>query len=380
MSGNHSERDHALLSASSAHRWLHCPPSARMEDELPDSTGDAAKQGTVAHELAEHKLRKALKLRSRKPRSKLIDEEMEEHTDAYRDYILDLAAQLRAENGEADILLEERVDYSHLVPEGFGTADCLIISDGQLYVIDFKYGQGVLVDAAGNPQMRLYALGAMNTLGMLYDIDVVHMTIFQPRRANISTETLDADELTEWGEQVVRPAAAQAYAGEGDYKAGDWCGFCKLKNTCRKRAEANLALAQYEFAPPAELSDAELAVILEQLPQLTKWAKDVESYTTDQAINHGKTYPGFKVVEGRSIRKYSDPDAVAAAAENAGYKDIWDKKLIGITAMEKYLGKAEFQKLLGELVIKPAGKPALVPESDRRPPLETHSAADDFAA
>lgn len=372
------KREHAMLSASGAHRWLNCPPSAILEDEAEDTAGPAAEEGTAAHALAEHKLRRALKQRSDRPTSPYEDDAMGDYTDAYVTYVLEKFSQARELSPDAEILIEQRLDFSHLVPGGFGTGDCVIVADGHMTVIDFKYGAGVLVDAWNNPQMQLYALGALAEFDMLYDIDTVEMVIYQPRRDNISEWSQPVSELTAWGENTVKPTAELAAAGKGEMKAGDWCGFCKIKSTCRARAKANLEIAQWEFAEPVELDDSEIAEALALIPQAKKWMNDLEKYANSKAVDEGKQWPGFKLVAGRSIRKYTDPDAVAEAAEAAGYNDIFDRKLIGITAMEKLMGKQTFNDVLGALVHKPEGKPTLVPESDRRPAVKSHSAADDF--
>ena len=373
-----AEREHAMLSASGAHRWLNCPPSAILEDEAEDTAGAAAEEGTAAHALAEHKLRRALKLRSTRPTSPYEDDAMGDYTDAYVTYVLEKYEDAKKLSPDAEILIEQRLDFSHLVPGGFGTGDCVIVADGHLAVIDFKYGAGVLVDAWHNPQMQLYALGALAEFDMLYDITDVEMVIYQPRRDNISEWSQPVSELTAWGENTVKPTAELAAAGKGEMKAGDWCGFCKIKSTCRARAKANLEIAQWEFAEPVELDDTDIAEALALIPQAKKWMNDLEKYANSKAVDEGKQWPGFKLVAGRSIRKYTDPDAVAEAAEAAGYNDIFDRKLIGITAMEKLMGKQTFNDVLGALVHKPEGKPTLVPESDRRPAVKSHSAADDF--
>lgn len=377
---HHSERAHALLSASSAHRWLHCPPSAVLADKQPaPADSPAAAQGTAAHELAEHKLRKILRQRSEYPASDLIDEDMQDHTDGYVTYVIDQYKAARARTPDAQILVEQRLDFSDVVPDGFGTGDAIIIDDKTIHVIDLKYGLGVLVDAEDNPQMKLYALGALNAYGYLFDVERVAMTIYQPRRANISTATMKVEDLHTWAAEVVQPRAALAADGEGEFAAGQWCTFCPIRNTCRARAEKNLELAKLEFAKPAELTDEEIAQVLTQLPELKSWASDVEKHASSMVIDHGKHLPGFKVVAGRSVRKYSDVGAVAQAAQSAGYEDIYDRKLIGITAMEKLMGKPTFTEVLGELIVKPEGKPTLVPVSDRRPAIEVQSSAtDDF--
>lgn len=369
---------HALLSASGAHRWMNCPPSARLESGEPESTSDAAEQGTAAHTLAEHKLKKAMKQRSKRPASNWIDDEMEEHTSDYADFVLEQLTAAKAKCPDASLLIEQRLDFSHLVPGGFGTGDAVIVAEPRLQIIDLKYGVGVLVEAEQNPQLMLYALGALHAFGPLYDIEEISVTIFQPRRSNVSTWTTSTEELLAWAEEEVSPKAALAAAGDGEFCPGSWCQFCKLSATCRARAGANLALAKLEFAPPAELTDAEIAEVLAQIPLLTKWASDVEAYAAGLAIHQGKQWPGFKVVAGRSVRKYADEEAVAEAAKAAGYTDIFDRKLITLTAMEKLMGRKTFTEVLGDLVIRPAGKPILVPETDKRRALEIHSAQDEF--
>lgn len=372
---------HAMLSASGAHRWLSCPPSAVLEAGLPESSSAAAEQGTVAHALAEWKLRRALHdAPTTKPVSEWIDAEMEALTDDYVAFIQERLRDVRATCADPTVLIEQRLDFSHVVPGGFGTGDAVIIAEPILQIIDLKYGQGVLVEAERNPQLMLYALGALNAFGSLYDIDEVAVTIYQPRRANISTWQVFVTELQAWAAEVVKPTATLAARGDGEFASGEWCRFCKINPTCRARAEANLALARHGFASPAELNDDEIAAVLAQLPQLKAWAADVEAYALSLAVNQGKGWSGFKLVEGRSIRKYAkyaDEAAVAQKAEAAGV-DVWDRKLKTITALEKQLGKKRFTELLGDLVVKPAGKPALVPESDKRPALTLGDAANEF--
>ncbi|WOH93771.1 DUF2800 domain-containing protein [Corynebacterium urealyticum] len=371
---------HALLSASGAHRWLACPPSATLEAGLLDSSSQAAAQGTAAHALAEWKLRRALHdAPTTKPVSNWHDEQMDTLTDDYVVFVQERLRDVRQTCADPQVLIEQRLDFSHVVPGGFGTGDCVIIAEPTLQIIDLKYGQGVMVEAEHNPQLMLYALGALNAFGSLYGITEVAVTIFQPRRSNVSTWTIPVAELEAWAAQVVKPRAALAASGDGEYAPGEWCRFCKLAPTCRARAKENLALAQHEFAPPAELTDAEIAQVLAQLPDLKAWAADVKVHALSLAVNRGKSWPGFKLVEGRSIRKYSDESAVAQAAQAAGV-DVWGRKLKTITALEKQLGKKRFNQLLGDLVVKPAGKPTLVPNSDKRPALVIQSAATQFTA
>ena len=368
---------HAILSASSSHRWLNCSPSARLEQEFEDRETEAAAEGTAAHALCEHKLRRALKLQSRrKPISRYDCDEMDMHTDNYVQFVLETLSEARQHCPDPLINIEQRLDFSCYVPDGFGTGDCIIISDKTMHVIDFKYGQGVLVDAEQNPQMMLYALGALRLFDSLYDIEDVAMTIYQPRRENISTWTISVADLKTWAEEELIPRAKLAFEGKGDFMPGPWCTFCKAAVKCRARAEEKLRLAQYEFARPPLLTDAEIEDILGKLDDLTRWAEEIKAYAQDAALNHGKQWHGYKVVEGRSVRKYSNEDAVVEAANAAGYHDIFRKTLLPITEMEKLMGKQEFQTILGGLIVKPAGKPTLVPASDKRPAIT--SANTDF--
>ncbi|WP_195923673.1 DUF2800 domain-containing protein [Clostridium tepidum] len=369
---------HAILSASGAHRWMNCTPSARLELEFDDNSGEAAAEGTAAHALSEHKLRKALKMRSKKPVSPYDSDEMDNYTDGYVEYVLEVIEQAKQTCSDPLILIEQRLDFSKYVPDGFGTGDCVIIADGTLHIIDFKYGQGVLVSAEDNPQMKLYALGALGLFDGIYDIEMVLMTIYQPRRENISTSTVSKESLYRWAEEVLKPKAELAFAGDGNYCPGEWCQFCRAAVKCRARAEAKMKLATFEFALPPLLSDEEIAEILSSIGDLTRWTNEIIAYATDAAVNHGKKWPGFKVVEGRSNRKYKDEEAVAEAAKNAGYRDIYKQSLITITEMEKLMGKTKFNEVLGGLVIKPPGKPTLVPVSDKRPEMNTSSAKNDF--
>ena len=264
------------------------------------------------------------------------------------------------------------------MPEGFGTGDCIIISDDRLHIVDFKYGMGILVEAEDNPQMKLYALGALELYDALYDIKEVSMTIFQPRREHVSTWTIPAEELKSWAENVLKPRARMAYNGEGDYLPGEWCTFCHAAARCRARAEEKLKLAQSEFRLPPLLTDEEIEEILAILPNLTKWANEITAYATDAAVNHGKEWDGFKVVEGRSVRKYRDEEKVAEAAIEAGYNDIYRKSLITLTEMQKLMGKTKFEEVLGGLIYKPPGKPTLVPKSDKRPAINVTNAMNEF--
>ena len=369
---------HAVLSASGSHRWLNCLPSARLELEFENTGSEAAKEGTAAHALCEHKLKKALRMRSKRPVSDYDSDEMEECTDAYVEYVTEQYEKAKQSCSDPIILIEQHLDFSCYVPDGFGTGDCIIIADDTLHIIDFKYGLGILVDAEDNPQMKLYALGAMELYDALYDIKTVSMTIFQPRRENVSTWTVSVKELKEWAENELKPKAQMAYNGEGEYLPGEWCTFCRVAVRCRARAEEKLKLAQTEFRRPPLLTDAEITDILLILPDLTKWANEISEYALDAALNHGKEWDGFKVVEGRSVRKYRDEKSVAEAAISAGYRDIYRQSLIPMTEMQKLMGKTKFEEILGSLIYKPPGKPTLVPNSDKRPAMNVTNAINEF--
>lgn len=367
---------HAVLSASSAHRWLNCTPSALLEQLFPGKESNAAAEGTAAHALCEHKLRRALKMQSRKPTSKYHSDEMDGHTDSYVQFVLETLVEVRQNCPDAVLLMEQRLDFSSWVPGGFGTGDCIIIADDLLHIIDFKYGQGVLVEAENNPQMMLYALGALSVFGCLYDIRRVAMTIYQPRRQNVATWELTTNQLIAWAENTLVPRALLAAAGEGDFCPGEWCRFCRAAVKCKARAEEKLDLLRYEFADPPLLSDEDIAAILPRLDDLTHWAAEIAAYAEEAALNRGKSWPGFKVVEGRTVRRYTDEDAVIQAARKAGYTDIYRKRLLSVAEMEKLMGRENFRAVLGGLVEKPAGQPTLVPDSDKRPAINT--AKSDF--
>jgi hypothetical protein len=370
--------DHAVLSASGAHRWLNCLPSARLELEFVNNESSAAAEGTAAHALCEHKLKKALHMRSKRPVSVYNSDEMEEHSDAYVEFVMEQLELAKQSCTDPLILIEQRLDFSRYVPQGFGTGDCIIIADKKLHIIDFKYGMGVLVDAVDNPQMKLYGLGALEIYDSLYDIEEVSMTIFQPRRENVSTWTIRVEALKDWAEKELKPKAKKAYDGEGEYLPGEWCTFCRAAVKCRARAEEKLKLAQSEFKLPPLLTDSEIEEVLSKLSDLTKWANEIIAYATDAAVNHGKEWQGFKVVEGRSVRKYKDEDAVAEVAKANGYKDIFRQSLITLTEMERLMGKSKFEKILGDLIYKPPGKPTLVPLSDKRPAMNVSNAKNEF--
>jgi hypothetical protein len=370
--------NHAILSASGAHRWLQCLPSARLELEFASNESNAVAEGTAAHALCEHKLKKALRIRSKRPVSNYNTDEMEEHCDAYVEFVMEQLEIAKQGCNDPIVLIEQRLDFSCYVPQGYGTGDSIIIADKKLYIIDMKYGMGVLVDVVENPQMKLYALGALEIYDSLYDIDEVSMTIFQPRRENISTWTISVKELKDWAENVLKPRALMAFEGEGEYLPGEWCTFCRAAVKCRARSEYNLEIAKHEFKMPPLLTDFEIEDILSKLSDLTKWANEIISFATDAAVNHGKEWSGFKVVEGRSVRKYKDENAVAETAKASGYKDIYRQSLITLTEMQKLMGKTKFEEILGNLVYKPPGKPTLVPISDKRLSMNVSNVKNEF--
>ena len=367
---------HAILSASSSERWINCPPSARLCENYPDRGSDYAAEGTDAHTLCEFRLKQALGLPAKNPIEDLgwYNEEMEECAAAYTAYVMELVEAAKQSGSTPTVLIEQRVDFSRWVESGFGTADCIVIADRILNIVDYKHGQGVEVSAVDNSQMKLYALGALEIVDYLYDIEEVQMTIFQPRKGNVSVFQISREALLEWAEGELTRQAQLAFEGKGEFSCGEWCRFCKAKAECRERANANLALAQLEFQLPALLDDEEIAEILGKLDALVSWATDVKEYALQQAVS-GKAWTGWKLVEGRSNRRYTNENAVIAAVLQAGY-DPYEKKVLGITAMQKALGKARFEELLSPFIEKPQGKPTLVPESDKRPAMNT--AKNDF--
>lgn len=367
---------HAFLSASASHRWINCPPSAKLCEGMPDEPSTYAQEGTDCHELCAYLVEKALGKDVQDPTGHLsyYSEEMQSCAEEYCSYVMEQYVKAREYCKDPAIFIEQKLDFSRWVEDGFGTGDCVIIADEVLHIIDYKHGLGVLVESEGNTQMMCYALGALDAFDDLYDIESIEMTIFQPRRDNISTSSMSRKDLLDWAEMVLAPTAALAYEGKGEFKAGDHCQFCKAKSVCRKRAESNLELARYDFAMPDTLSEMEIAAILPRIDRLISWGNDLKDYALSQAQS-GTHYEGFKVVEGRSNRKYTDEDAVARTVTEAGY-DPYEKKILGITAMSSLLGKKRFEELLGSLIYKPPGKPALVPETDPRPAMDT--AAEDF--
>lgn len=407
---------HALLSASSSKQWLHCPPSVRLQEGFPNESSVYAAEGTFAHEVCEYKVRKYLKERVKRPQSEEYGtEEIEQITDVYAEFVISIIEQMRENGCEPLAFVEERVDYSHIAPSGFGTADMLIIGKdengrGLLHVCDFKTGKGVFVDADHNSQMMLYAIGALAAYGFLYDIEIVRMSIIQPRLDNISTFECSRQELEDWGESI-KPTALLAFEGKGEQHPGDWCRFCRAKPVCKACADEALALcredfldldagafddtaeesdmtASYEadtqtavFKQPGLIPIAELAEILPTLNRISSWIEAVFAFVSSEAINHGVPIPGYKVVEGRSKRVFTDTKAVVDVAVQNGYTDLYKQTLITLTEFEKMMGKKKFNELFGQYVAKPPGKLALVPESDPREPVDLTATPDqEFSA
>ena len=381
----HSSRSHARLNASSSHRWMMCPPSVKLSEQFADKPSPYAEEGTFLHELCELKLHRYLG--DMVP--ELIEEQYAEHrdndfysdeaesvTDEYVAFCIETIEAVRLSCPDPLIMVEHRLDYSEYVPEGFGTGDLVIVADGVIEVIDFKGGRGVRVDANRNSQLMLYGLGALLEFDPLYDIHTVRMTIVQPRLSNTSTYEITAQELIRWAETEVRPKAMLAYEGAGEFCAGEWCRFCKARYTCRKRSEYHMRLAEHDFRQPDLLSDEEIADILPVADSLNSWVQDLLAYATQAAVN-GKSWPGYKLVAGRTVRKYTSEAEVIKAATEAGYTDIYKTTLLGVGDLEKRMGRKRFGEVLGKFIVKPAGAPTLVPETDARKPYS--DAASDFS-
>ena len=404
---------HALLSASSSKQWLNCPPSARLQEQFPNESSAYAAEGTFAHEVCEYKVRKYLKERVKRPQSEeYYTEEIDQITDVYAEFVISIIEEMKRNGCEPLVMVEERVDYTHIAPSGFGTADMLIVGkdengNGVLHIADFKTGQGVFVEADHNSQMMLYALGGLAAYGYIYDIKIIRMSIIQPRLDNISTFECTREELENWGESI-RKIAILAYEGKGEQRAGDWCRFCRAKPVCKACKDEALSLCREEFldldkgafnegafsdesvpsdgirVSPADNSEncesctvpvfkqpglvplTELAQILPTLNRISSWIESVFAFVSSEAINNGVTIPGYKVVEGRSKRVFTDTKAVVDTAVANGYTDLYKQQLISLTEFEKMMGKKKFKELLGAYVTKPQGKLTLVSEDDPR--------------
>ena len=380
---------HSRLGASSSHRWMNCPGSVKLCEAVPDKSSSYAEEGTLAHSLAEliinYNLGRIKKTEFNKGMKKIqgsqyYSQEMQDYIKDYTEKVWELMNAAKSISKDAVLLTEQRLDFSDWVPDGFGTGDVVIVYDRVIHIIDLKYGKGVGVSAEENPQLMLYGLGALSSYDMLYDIEKVILTIIQPRLDSISTYETTAAELLEWGEKKVRPAAEETLKDDAKCVAGEWCRFCKVKAVCRARKDAMTELAKMEFSDPRLLEDYEIGEVLRQADQLTAWAGDVKEYAQEEA-EKGKKWDGWKLVEGRSNRKYSNEAKVAETLKEAGYDEalLYERKLYGITAMEKIVGKKPLAELCGSLIIKPPGKPVLVPESDKRPEINSaDSAKKDF--
>lgn len=376
---------HAVLSASSSHRWLNCPPSVRLEEQFEKTTSVYAEEGTLAHEIGEIKLRKELEQINQKELvdrlSKAVDsdlysKDMTDYVDVYVDTCLEKFNEAKATTADAIAIIEQKLDFSKWVPDGFGTGDFVVIADGTMEICDLKYGKGVAVSAIDNPQMRLYALGAITEFEFLYDIQKVKMTIIQPRLDSISTDEITVEELLTWANEYVKPRAELAIKGEGEFCAGEHCKFCRAKAVCKARADKNMELAKYEFSDPNTLNNLEIADIIGKVDELTSWATDVKEYALNKALD-GEEFEGFKVVEGRSNRRYTNIEAIENILDKnniSGY--LRDPELITLTNMEKLVGKKKLNELIGDFIEKPLGKPTLVPITDKRPIFNT--AKEDF--
>ena len=390
----HSERAHALLSASGASRWLACTPSAKLEEEYGErKSSPYAAEGTLAHEMAELYLRKDV-LRNISDAdfeakleeimsNEFFSEEMLDMVSIYTQYCEEQYLSAKTENIFAEIEIEQRLDLTEYIPESFGTGDALVISEPILEVIDLKYGKGVPVYAEWNKQLMLYGLGALRKYDTMYNIEQVKLTVVQPRINNISSFLISVDELRKWAGEELKPRAEMAFRGEGELIAGDHCKFCAVRNKCRKLYEQQIEIAKYEFKEPSLLTDEEIADILKRAPQFTEWANSILAYAQEKAITENKTWPGYKLVEGKSQRKWIDEDAamqaIFARCPELSEDEVLETKLKTLTNIEKLIGKKRFADLLNDVVIKPQGKPTLVPESDKRQAIGYQQAVSDFS-
>jgi hypothetical protein len=370
--------DHALLSASSSHRWLQCTPSARLEEKLPESSSEYAEEGSLAHEIAELKLRKyciepmgtrSFNIKLKKFRENpLFQEEMLKHTDTYIDYI---AGVLHGFPSPPYVAAEKRVDYSSVAPDGFGTCDCIIIGGSVLHIIDFKYGKGLPVSAKENSQMLLYALGAYAEYAFLYPIDTVKMTIVQPRRDNTSEDTMTIEELLIWGE-CIKPIAEMAFRGEGKFMPGKHCIFCRGMALCQARAEHYLSLEEFHKMKAPLISNEEVGKALLRAQELSAWVKSLEEYALSECLK-GNYIPGWKVVEGRAVRQFTNQDEAFKILMDNGFEEtmLYERKPLTLTETEKLVGKSKFKELLTPYIHTPPGNPTLVVEEDKREAFTT---------
>ena len=379
-----TDKTHALLSASGSKRWLSCPPSARLEEKVPDKSSAAAKEGTLAHAISEFKLKAYLlngKLPDTLPQSFSNDEyfykSMLDYIDEYVDLAVEEINKALADDAHAYIAVEEKIDYNDWANGGFGTGDLIIVTNDYVHVMDLKFGKGIPVSALDNTQLQMYALGLISSYYCLFEFNKVQMTIVQPRNGGVSTQEKSVDELIAWGNNFVKPKAELAYAGRGKLCAGSWCKFCKVAVRCRVYADYCMELAKLEFKPPELLNDEELADALGQIDDLVHYATRLKEYALAEALA-GRVFPGYKLVEGRSVRKYIDDKQIMARL--AEYYDekvyLKPKQLMSITELTKKLGKKTFDSLIGDLIDKPQGKPTLAPADDPR--AEYSSPENDF--
>ena len=369
---------HARFSPSSGKRYLSCPPSLRLEEQFKEEQSPYAAEGTAGHAMAEYLINKYLKKRVKRPVSDYYSDDLMEAVEEYATYGIGEIEQAKRECQTPFVEVELRVSLDHRVEGCFGTADLVIVDSRKIHIIDLKLGKGVVVNAEQNVQLMIYGLGVLDMLDCLYNIETVELTIVQPRLEHLSTWEISAEELKKWGAEVFEPGAEMALAGKGEYSAGEHCRFCKARFNCRERAKEYLRLAQMEFAEPPLLSDEEVAKVLAKADALKKWAEEVYTYAQNEAITNHKEWPGYKLVLGRSNRKYTDEEDVVKAAKDAGYTDIYKSTLIGVTEMEKLMGKKKFNEILGSYVYKPDGKVTLVPDSDKREAINLSTAEADF--
>lgn len=380
---------HAILSASGSHRWLHCTPSALLEKDVPDSGSDYAREGSLAHAYCAKALKESLGIGTKGEDIEIEElqdyftDEMPGHVETYTDIVLGKFEEAKKSTPDAVLMVEQRLDFSKYIPEGFGTGDAIIVADGTLEICDFKYGKGVEVSAIANSQMMIYALGAYERFSDEYRIERVRMTIIQPRIGNLSEYELEIDQLLYWADNVLTPTAKKAIKGEGEQVAGDWCQFCKVKCQCKalaKRCTEDFDALQESGTTAELMTNDDIARLLPKLSDIKKWAEAVGEYALDRALK-GDKFPGYKLVEGRSIRKIIDEEAAASklTAEGFNADNLYKPRALkGITDLEGIVGKKNLATLLDGILVKPQGKPALVPESDKRPPLNSNSAESDF--
>ena len=362
-------KQHCLLGGSSAERWINCPPSARLTEDMEDVTSVYAEEGSNAHALAEYKLNRAIGNNIKYPKLTIFNKEMDEYTDSYVSFVLEQIEALKEEdNGNAPyVMVEHQVSYDKWVNDGFGTIDLMAVTNKTLHIIDFKYGLGVKVDATENSQLKIYSLGAIQELECLYDFEKIILTIYQPRIGNVSTWEITKADLLKWGKEVLRPAAELADKGKGLFRSGPWCKFCKARAICKERSKVALDILNQEFRNPNLLSDIEIEEVLLKADEISSYLNDIKDFAVAKALE-GKKWINFKLVEGRSARKFTDEGSVINVLKDNNINP-YDTKLRSITDIEKELGKAKFKSLLEQYVNKPKGKPTLVLRSDKREEL-----------